>query len=86
MYANSGEGARNELGAHFLEGIGDIFDEDETEHNMLVFRRIYVIAQLVSGEPELGFEADVGGRIVDFSCCCCHQTFPELLIGRRSCR
>ena len=53
--------AGEELGAVFLEGVGDVFEEDEAEDDVLVFRRVHVVAQLVGGEPELGLEAD-GGR------------------------
>ena len=45
----------------FLEGVGDVFEEDEAEDDVLVFGRVHVGAQLVGGEPELGFEAEVGG-------------------------
>ena len=49
----------------FLEGIGDVFQEDEAEDDVLVFRRIHVVAELIGGEPELRLEADGGGG-VDF--------------------
>lgn len=49
------------------EVIGDVFDKDEAEHNMLVFRHIHVVAQLVSGGSELGLKADVGGGVAAFS-------------------
>ena len=45
----------------FFEGVGDVFEEDEAEDDVLVFRRVHVVAQLVGGEPELGLEADGGG-------------------------
>lgn len=45
----------------FLEASEMFFKEDEAEHNMLVLCGIQAITQLVSGKPELGFEADVGG-------------------------
>ena len=48
----------------FLEGIGDVFEEDEAEDDVLVFGRVHVAAQLVGGEPELGLEAEIGGRVV----------------------
>jgi hypothetical protein len=47
----------------FLEGVGDVFQEDEAEDNVLVFRRVHVVAELVGGEPELGLEADGGGGV-----------------------
>jgi hypothetical protein len=31
----------------FLEGVGDVFEEDEAEDDVLVFRRVHVVAQLV---------------------------------------
>ena len=46
-----------------LEGIGDVLEEDEAEDDVLVFRRVHVVAQLVGGEPELGLEADCGGGL-----------------------
>ena len=48
--------ARNELGAVFLEGVGDVLEEDQAEDDVLVFRRVHVVAELVGGEPELGLE------------------------------
>ena len=57
--------AGDELGAVFLEGVGDVFEEDEAEDDVLVFRRVHVVAQLVGGEPELGLEAEVGGGVFD---------------------
>jgi hypothetical protein len=52
-----------EFGAVFLEGIGDVFEEDEAEDDVLVFRRVHVVAELVGGEPEFGLEAEVGGGV-----------------------
>ena len=47
----------------FLEGVGDVFEEDQPEDDVLVFRRVHVVAQLVSGGPKLGLEAEVGGGV-----------------------
>jgi hypothetical protein len=55
--------AGEEFGAVFLEGIGDVFEEDEAEDDVLVLRRVHVIAELVGGEPELGLEAEIGGGV-----------------------
>ena len=55
--------AGEELGAVFLEGVGDVFEEDQAEDDVLVLRRVHVVAQLVRGEPELGFEAEIGGGV-----------------------
>ena len=49
--------AGHELGVVFLERVGDVFEEDEAEDDVLVFRRVHVVAQLVGREPELGLEA-----------------------------
>ena len=46
--------ACDQLRVVFLEGVGDVFEEDEAEDDVLVFRRVHVAAQLVGGEPELG--------------------------------
>ena len=45
-----------ELFAFFLEGIGNVFQEDEAKRDMLVFRGVHVPAHLVGGSPKLGFE------------------------------
>lgn len=42
-------------------GVGDVFEEDEAEDDVLVFRRVHVVAELVGGEPELSLEADGSG-------------------------
>ncbi len=43
VFALTGE----ELGAHFLEGVGDVFEEDEAEDDVLVFRGVHVVAEFV---------------------------------------
>jgi hypothetical protein len=65
--------AGEELGAVFLEGVGDVFEEDEAEDDVLVFRRVHVVAQLVGGEPELGLEAEVA---VESSVCAFAISLP----------
>ncbi len=52
-----------EAGVVFLEAIGDVFEEDEAEDDVLVLRRVHVVAELVGGEPELGFEAKGVGTV-----------------------
>jgi hypothetical protein len=47
----------------FLERIRDVLKKNEAENNVLVLSRIHVAAELVGGEPEFGFEADVGGAV-----------------------
>ena len=53
----------DELGVVLVEGVGDVFEEDQAEDDVLVFRRIHVVAKLVGREPEFGFEADVSGGL-----------------------
>jgi hypothetical protein len=48
----------------FFETIGDVLEEDEAENDMLILRRIHVVAELVGGKPELGLEAEVGRRVL----------------------
>jgi hypothetical protein len=41
-----------------LEGVRDVLQEDQAEHDVLVFGRIHVVAQGVGHLPELGFVAE----------------------------
>jgi hypothetical protein len=45
-----------ELGVLRLERVGDVFEEDQAEHDVLVLGRIHVVAQRIGGLPELGLE------------------------------
>ena len=56
--------ARDEFGAVFLEGVGDVLEEDEAEDDVLVFRRVHVVAELVRGQPQLGLETEGGSRLL----------------------
>ena len=47
-----------------LEGVGDVLQEVQPEHDVLVLGRTHVVAELVGGEPELGLEAEIGGGAV----------------------
>jgi hypothetical protein len=47
----------------FLEAVGDVLEEDQTEDNVLVFRGVHVGAELIGSEPKLGFKANVSGVI-----------------------
>ena len=47
-----------QLSVDFFERIGNIFQEDQPQHHVLVLRRIHVAAQLVRCRPELGFEIE----------------------------
>jgi hypothetical protein len=42
-----------------LEGLGDVFQEDQAEGDVLVFRWIQIAPQLVGGLEELGLEAEI---------------------------
>ena len=44
----------------FLEGIGDVFQEDEAEDHVLVLGRVHAAAQGVRHAPKLGFVAGRG--------------------------
>jgi hypothetical protein len=48
----------------FVEGVGDVLEEDEAEGDVLVFRRVHVGAELIGGKPELGLEAEVGAGLL----------------------
>jgi hypothetical protein len=52
--------AEEELLALFLEGVGDVFEEDEAEADVLVLGGVHVAAHFIGGGPELGFEAKGG--------------------------
>ena len=56
--------AGEKCGMVLFEGVGDVLQEDEAEDDVLVFGRVHVGAQLVGGEPELGFEAEIRGGIL----------------------
>lgn len=51
--------ASEELSAMFLEAVRNVFEEDQAKDQVLVFRRVHVVVQLVGGESELGVEADI---------------------------
>lgn len=48
-----------------FERIGDVFQEDQPEYDMLVFGRVHIISQRVSGSPELGFKGAVSVVFID---------------------
>lgn len=48
--------SRSQLLAIFLKGIRDVFQEDEAEHDVFIFRGIDVFTELVSSLEELLFE------------------------------
>ncbi len=56
----------------FLEGVGDVFQEDQAQYYVLIDSSIEVGAQLVGGGPELFFEL-VEELLFDWVHCC----FPD---------
>ena len=52
-----------------VEGFGNVFEKNQTKDNVFVFGCVHVVAQLVGGEPGLGFKAEVGGGVAGFRCC-----------------
>jgi hypothetical protein len=65
--------AKKELFALFLEGVGDVFEEDQAEANVLVFRGVHVAAHFVGGDPKLGFEIEAGIVGLLFVLFLCHR-------------
>jgi hypothetical protein len=47
-----------------LEGVGDVLEEDQPEHDVLVLGGIHAAAQRVGHPPELGLVTDGGGGAV----------------------
>ena len=47
-----------------LESVGDVFQKDPPEHDVLVLGGIHVVAELVGGQSELGLKAKIGGGAV----------------------
>ena len=50
----------DELAVFGLELVGNVFQEDQPQHDGLVFRRVDVAAHLVRRAPDLLLEADIG--------------------------
>jgi hypothetical protein len=46
-----------------LEGIRDVFQEDQAENDVLIFGGIEVAAELVGGGPKGGFKAEFTGTV-----------------------
>ncbi len=55
-----------QLLAASLEGIRDVFEEDEAQDDVLVFGRIKVPAELVGGSPQRLLESEIGAVAVAF--------------------
>ena len=50
-----------ELGVEFLEGVRNVFEEDQAQHHMLVLGGVHMAAQLVGGAPEHFFNPGCRG-------------------------
>ena len=48
----------------FEERIGNVFEEDEAEDDVLVLGRVHVVAHGIGRGPELGFETEIGAGVV----------------------
>ena len=46
-----------------LEGVGDVLQEDQPEHDVLVLGGVHVAAELVGRRPELLLEAELGTAV-----------------------
>ncbi len=69
----------DELGVLLLEGVGDVFEEDEAEDDVLVLGGVHVVAELVGGQPELRLESEGGSvavRLLAVVCFCSCHVFP----------
>ena len=49
--------------------VGDVLQEDQPQDDVLILRRIHVVAELVGGQPQLGLESKVGPIAVAFGDC-----------------
>jgi hypothetical protein len=50
---------RFEFRVLLLEGIGDVFEENDAEHDVLVFGGVHVGAERIRRAPERGFETEI---------------------------
>jgi hypothetical protein len=50
-------------GVLLLEGVGDVLEKDEPEHDVLVLGGVHAAAQRIGHLPELGFVAEGGGGV-----------------------
>ena len=39
-----------------VEGVGDVFEKDQPQNDMLILRRIHIVAQLIRRRPERSFQ------------------------------
>jgi hypothetical protein len=52
------------LAATFLEGVGDLLEEDQAEDDVLVLGGLDVATEQIGSGPEVCLEAEVGGGVV----------------------
>ena len=84
-----------ELGVLLLEGVGDVLQEDQAEHDVLVLGGVHVGAERVGGLPQLPLKSEIGSvgalihaftSICVFSCSeknrCCEFLVSPLMISR----
>lgn len=62
------------FGVLLLEGVGNVFEEDQAEDDMFVFGGIHVGAERIGGLPQFPFKTEVGAIAV-FG----HVNFPLLI-------
>jgi hypothetical protein len=53
-----------EPGVLLLEGVGDIFEEDQAEYNVFILGGVHVGAERVGGLPQFPFETKVSSVVV----------------------
>jgi len=51
----------------FLEGVGDVFEEDQAENDVLVFGRVHVGAQLVAASQSLASKPRLAVELLELS-------------------
>ncbi len=59
-----------ELGVLRLEGVGDVFEEDQSEDDVLVLGGIHVVAQRIRRRPQLRLERAIAILVLFLLFCC----------------
>jgi hypothetical protein len=54
----------DELRVLFLEGVGDVLEEDQTEHHVLILGGVHAAAQGVGSLPQFFFKTQIGPFVV----------------------
>ena len=69
---------RLELRVLFLEGVGDVLQEDEPEHDVLVLARVHVVAERIRHLPQPGLEPERRAvRLLLPTVAGCHRAAPR---------